>query len=274
MSCYNCIFYWRSFFGKAPPNKYILRAQRQNGDKLWLHIYGALILTIQKYFSKIQTTTHWLLALENLGFDGDQILHVTRRLLKGRLQNEVIGMHTALLFPRKDLVKGIEKTTLYKNIFLLWVSDWILIIMKKCHGMCVFLSVSAGSRTLKTMSSLSISGQRGVQASGHPVHVLSSILLLDLPFSLSFSQAPFTVPASCLLSYLQAHFPSSACLAIMSISFSVTSMTLQIHYIFPLSPLSLYSTISFLFVRKTHVFSPEKYWLCRIHVLYKLVLFA
>ena len=72
-------------------------------------IYMALTLDYPEIFFKDQTTTHWLLALENLGFDGDQILHVTRRLLKGPLQNEVIGMHTALLFQRKDLAKVLKK---------------------------------------------------------------------------------------------------------------------------------------------------------------------
>lgn len=72
-------------------------------------IFMALNLEYPEIFFKDQTTTHWLLALENLGFDGDQILHVTQRLLKGPLQNKVIGMYTALLFQRKDLAKSLKK---------------------------------------------------------------------------------------------------------------------------------------------------------------------
>jgi len=211
-------------------------------------IFMALNLDYPEIFFKDQTTTHWLWALENLGFDGDQILHMTRRLLKGPLQNKVIGMYTALLFQRKYLAKILKKMTLYKNIFLLWVSDWILIIMRKCHGMCVFLSVSAGSRTLKTISSLSISGQRGeFKASG----VSSSFSFLQSP-----SAPPLLfLPGSFLGSYIMPPFLSSGsfsflCLAMMSISFSITFMTLYIHYIFPLSPLSLYSLCHFFFFCK------------------------
>lgn len=72
-------------------------------------IFMALNLDYPEIFFKDQTTTDWLLALENLGFDGDQILHVTQRLFKGPHQNKVIGMYTALLFQRKDLAKLLKK---------------------------------------------------------------------------------------------------------------------------------------------------------------------
>lgn len=72
-------------------------------------IFMALNLEYPEIFFKDQATTHWLLALENLGFDGDQILHVTQWLLKGPFQNKVIGMYTALSFQRKDLAKLFKK---------------------------------------------------------------------------------------------------------------------------------------------------------------------
>lgn len=133
---------------------------------------------------------------------------MTRRLLKGRLQNEVIGMHTALCFREKTSAK-VLKTTLYKNIFLLWVSDWILIIMKKCHGMCVFLSVSAGSRTLEDNVFLEYQWtKRRVQSSG----ASSARSVLHSPSwtspSLSFSQAPFRFLPALFLS--SGSFSSSA----------------------------------------------------------------
>ena len=140
--------------------------------------------------------------------------------------------------------------TLYKNIFLLWVSDWILIIMRKCHGMCLLLSFSAGSRTLKTMSSLSISGHRGeFKASGVP----SSFSFLHSP-SVPLFLSLF-LPGSFLGSHIMPPFLSSGsffflCSAMMSISFSVTSMTLYLDCILPLSPLSLYSLYHFFFFCK------------------------
>ena len=154
-------------------------------------VFMVLDLDYPEIFFKDQTTAHWLLALENLGFDGDQVLHVMWWLLKGPLQSKVIGMYTALLFQRKDFAKILKKKmTLYKNIFLLWVCDWILIIMRKCHGMCLFLSVSASTRTLKKMSAVHISEQRGeLRPSQYSALFPSPTVLPTHLFSLSFSPA-------------------------------------------------------------------------------------
>lgn len=80
-------------------------------------IFMALDLDYTEIFFKDQTTAHWLLALENLGFDGDQVLHVMWRLLKGPLQSKVIGMYTALLFQRKDFAKIFFKNDTLQEYF-------------------------------------------------------------------------------------------------------------------------------------------------------------
>lgn len=84
MDCSNYAFYWES----SAPNKYhVLTAQTEWWQDVPPYLWP-LIFTIQKYFSKIKPQHTWLLALENLGFDGDQVLHVMGRLLKGTLQRD------------------------------------------------------------------------------------------------------------------------------------------------------------------------------------------
>lgn len=132
MGCCNYALYWRS----SAPNKYhVVTAQTEWWQDVPPNLWP-LIFTIQKYFSKIKPQHTWLLALENLGFNGDQVLHVMWRLLKGTLQQHDGDIHCSFVSENRlcqDWKKK-KKKTLYKSIFLLWVFDGYLPLWESVMG--------------------------------------------------------------------------------------------------------------------------------------------
>lgn len=184
-----------------------------------------------------------------------------------------MGIYTALLFQRTDFAKIKKKMTLYKSIFLLWIFDWILIIMRKCHGMSHFILWELALRPWrKCLPRISINKNTKHFTPSHNSECFFSFTIPPTSFlfsSLSLSFPPASSPhlLQGSLHASQAPFLPSAHLNLLFLMYPFLSLSLPRQDILTVSffsPLSLYSLYQFFPLQQNPCCGLVNCWLPRI----------